>query len=84
MIDNLEKTYKIIGFDKNTGQLLIKWDFNDSITLIDLPIIDGHYITGDALDIFIKGYFNVESYTRMKNISSGVNNTEEIAKLISV
>ena len=82
MINDSEKTYKIIGFDKNAGQLLIKWDFDNSIMPIDIPLIEGQYITGDALDIFIKGYFNVEYYTRIKDISTGVTNADAIASLV--
>lgn len=83
MIDDLEKTYKIIGFDKNAGQLLIKWDFDNSIMPVDIPLIGGQYITGDALDIFIKGHFNIQSYTRLKDISVGVTNADVISALVS-
>ena len=83
VVNDSEKTYQIIGFDKTAGQLLIKWDFDNSITPIDVPVIDGQYITGDALDIFIKGYFNVEYYDRLKNISVGVTNADVITALVS-
>lgn len=82
-VNDSEKTYQIIGFDKNAGQLLIKWDFDNSITPIDVPVIDGQYITGDALDIFIKGHFNIQSYTRLKDISVGVTNADVITALVS-
>ena len=78
----IENTYKIINFDKNIGQLLIQWDFDNSITPIDIPIVDNNYIIDEQLDIHIKGYFNVEYYNRLKSITLGINNEHIIDSLV--
>lgn len=83
MVEIIENSYKIIDFDKSVGQLIVQWDIDNSITPIDIPIVDGLYIVGEVLDTCIKGFFNISQHVRIKTIQSGISNYLDIEKLIT-
>lgn len=74
-------TYKVLSFDGNTGQLIIEFAEGFSPLSIDVPIENGLYITGEALDTYIKGFIPTWHLERQAQIKAGVPNEAEIASL---
>ena len=80
--------YKIVGFDANTGIASVQFEnvkqrgtyFDQSIS-ITLPVVDGLYPTGEALNTFITEY-----YERAEAIATPVvvENAQQITELIYV
>jgi hypothetical protein len=77
-------TYKIIQFNEGQGQIIVEHDPRFSAFAVDLPIDDnGLYITGEALDNYIKGFIPHDYVTRIDKINAGVSNAHEIAALVT-
>jgi len=74
-------TYKIRFFNQATGSIVVEFSefppFN-----IDLPLVDGKYPEGAALDEYIKGFLPIEFIERKKIIQQGVENASAIAALV--
>lgn len=77
--------YKIIGFDKDLGQITISPDGYPSFAL-DLPISDdGLVITGEQLDQYINGFLPYTLEIRKQTIANvGIKNFDEIIKLAEI
>jgi hypothetical protein len=75
-------TYVIIKFDEEAGQIIVRFDDNIAPVAIDLPIENGLYITGDALDTYIKGFIPADFIERVNTVKAGVPNSDEIASLV--
>lgn len=75
--------YKVIGFNENSGQLIIEFAIGMLPLAVDVPIKDGLYITGEELDNFIQGFIPVEHITRSEIINAGIPNASELKKLVS-
>lgn len=75
-------TYKVLEFNENTGQLVIQFAQGLAPLSIDAPIENGLYITGEALDNYVKGFIPTWHLERQAQISAGVANVEEIKALV--
>jgi hypothetical protein len=75
--------YKITQFNETTGSIVISFN-NDNNTLnVDIPLDENnHYITGAALDSYIRGFIPVTVLDRISTISSGIPNKDDIHALV--
>lgn len=76
-------TYSIIGFNKDMGQLLVRFHPDMSPVAVDVPIENGQYITGSALDAYIQGFIPVWHIERLETIKSGISNEASIEALVT-
>lgn len=73
--------YQIISFDESVGQIVV--EYNEGMTFaLDLPIEDGAYPEGEALDVLIKQFLPVWVVERKNAIASGVSNAESIKAVV--
>lgn len=73
--------YTIIGFNKNAGQIIVRFD-NQWTFAVDLPIIDGRYPTGEALEEVIQNFAPNYLKERQTLLAQGIANEQEIASLV--
>jgi hypothetical protein len=74
-------TYKIRFFNQATGSIVV--EFQDFAPFnIDLPLVDGKYPEGQALDEYIKGFLPIEFVQRKQIIAQGIENAANIAALV--
>jgi hypothetical protein len=77
----MDLTYKIRVFNESTGSIVV--EFQDFAPFnIDLPLVDGKYPEGQALDEFIRGFLPIEFVQRKQIISQGIENASNIAALV--
>lgn len=74
--------YKIIGFNKNVGQITVQFE-NQWTFAIDLPIVDGRYPTGEALEQTIQNFAPNYLKERQTLLAQGIANEQEIADLVA-
>jgi hypothetical protein len=74
--------YTIIGFNKEAGQIVVRFDPNMSPLAIEIPIEDGKYMAGEALNTYIKGFIPTWHLDRLAAIKAGVSNEAEIEALV--
>jgi hypothetical protein len=75
--------YKIIGFNANRGQILVKFDVLPHTIPLDLHLTpEGLYPEGDVLDRYIRGVCPTAHVQRHETISKGVLNADVIASLV--
>lgn len=73
--------YQIISFDESVGQIVV--EYNEGMTFaLDLPIEDGAYPEGEALDILIKQFLPTWVVERKQMIASGVRNKDNIKSIV--
>ena len=73
--------YQIIAFDEAVGQIVV--EYNEGMTFaLDLPIEDGAYPEGEALDVLIRQFLPVWVVERKQAIASGVSNAESIKAVV--
>jgi len=78
----IEKKFKILNFNKQTGSILIQFDRGESFW-VDIPVKeDGNYMVGDELIKYVNGMYPQIHYDRLDKISNGIKNSDEIEKLI--
>jgi hypothetical protein len=75
------KQYKITSFDEAAGQIVAEVDGFQPMA-IDLPLVDGEYLVGDALDTYVMGFFPTHAIDRLAVISKGVKNSAAIASMV--
>jgi hypothetical protein len=75
-------TYVITKFNEDAGQIIVRFDANMSPVAIDLPIENGVYPTGAALDQYIKGFIPTWHIERLNTLKAGIPNAAEIAALV--
>ena len=75
------KQYKITSFDEVNGQIVAEVEGFQPMA-IDLPLVDGAYPIGDALDTFVMGFFPSYVTQRRALIASGVENSSVIAAMV--
>lgn len=75
------KNYKIKSFDPTKGQLVLVFTNGSSIA-VDVPIENGSYITGDLLDLYLKGFAPTWDLERLEKIKSGVLNEDAIQSMV--
>jgi hypothetical protein len=76
-------TYKVLQFNESTGQLTIEFAVGMAPLSVDVPIENGAYITGAALDTYIKGFIPTWHFERVTQINAGVSNSAELKALVS-
>lgn len=77
--------YKVIAFDKGIGNITVSYDDDFAPVSIDVPIgDDGLYLTGQALDDYIKGFIPTWHLERIAKIAAGIPNSAEIEALVEV
>lgn len=74
--------YSITNFNKETGQIVVRFAPNMEPLLIEVPIENGVYITGENLDNYIKGFIPSWHLERLAAIKAGVPNEAEIQCLV--
>ena len=73
--------YQIIAFDEAVGQIVV--EYNEGMTFaLDLPIEDGAYPEGEALDTLFKQFLPTWVVERKQAIASGVSNAESIKAVV--
>lgn len=76
-------TYTIIGFNKQIGQLTIRFHPDMSPLVVDVPIENGQYITGETLDTYIKNFIPTWHMERLAAIQNGVSNESVLESLVT-
>jgi DNA polymerase III sliding clamp (beta) subunit (PCNA family) len=75
--------YKIISFDEASGSVVIRYREDASPISVNLPLDEnGLYVTGEALDQYIRGFIPVEYFQRIDTIKAGVQNADAIKALV--
>lgn len=75
-------TYKVLSFNENTGQLVIEFAQGMAPLSVDVPIENGLYITGEALDNYVKGFIPTWHLERQAQINAGVANADTLKALV--
>lgn len=76
-------TYTIIKFDESAGQIVVRFDASMAPVAIDLPVENGLYPTGEALDTYIKGFIPTWHIERINTVKAGIANAADIAALVT-
>lgn len=71
--------YIIKSFESSLGQIVVEF-YNGEELCIDIPIYNGHYITGDELNTFILGFLP-RSEERINEVKNAIN-SEDIHNLV--
>jgi hypothetical protein len=74
--------FKIINFNKDTGQAIIRFD-GYSPMAITLPIEDGRYLVGEHLETYIESFRPFVDVSRQQLLKD-VSNQEEIDILVEL
>jgi hypothetical protein len=75
--------YKIIYFDEASGSVVIRYRDDAAPINVNLPLDENNlYVTGEALDQYIKGFIPVEYFQRIDAIKAGVQNADAIKALV--
>jgi hypothetical protein len=74
--------YKIVKFDEIAGQIQVKCENYDPIINIDLPVDNGKFPEGEALDLYIRGFVPTWLINRSNNVKKVINK-DYIKSLIS-
>ena len=74
--------YTIRGFDENNGSITV--EFHDLGTWsLDLPVENGKYPEGEALETFIQGFYPSWVIERKQTLNAGISNAESIKALVN-
>lgn len=73
--------YKVLEFNKNSGQLIIEFAVGMSPLAVDVPIKDGLFITGEELDEYIQGFIPTWHLERLSQLNAGVPNSNVLEQL---
>jgi hypothetical protein len=75
--------YKIISFDASSGTIVVRYRDDMAPINIDLQLDEnGLYITGTALEEYIRGFIPVWHLERLDRLAAGVPNASEIQALV--
>lgn len=75
-------TYKVLSFNESNGQLTIEFAKELAPLTVDVPIENGLYIAGEALETYVQGFIPTWFIERQTQISSGVANVEALQALV--
>jgi|694.fasta_scaffold44049_2 hypothetical protein len=76
--------YTILEFNKNTGQLLVKFAENMAPIAIDVPINENDlFITGEELETYIQNLIPTWHMERLNKLANGIANSNELASLVT-
>lgn len=73
--------YQIKSFDSSFGSIVVEFEGN-LLYNIDIPIENGQYITGDALNSYISGFYPQLIIDRKNQIAQGISNEDAIRSLV--
>jgi hypothetical protein len=76
------KAYKVTEFNEATGQLVVDFAKGMQPLVIDVPIKDGSYITGEELNSYVQGFIPTWHLERQTQINAGVSNVEVLKALV--
>jgi hypothetical protein len=76
-------SYKVVNFKENTGQLIIEFADGMAPLVIDVPIRDGLFITGEELDTYIQGFIPTWHLERVAQLNAGVANASDLQSLVT-
>jgi hypothetical protein len=75
-------TYKVLSFNEINGQLTIEFAKELAPLTVDVPIENGLYIAGEALDTYVQGFIPTWFIERQAQINAGVANAEVLKALV--
>jgi hypothetical protein len=75
-------TYKVLSFNETTGQLTIEFAKELAPLTVDVPIENGLYIAGEALDNYVQGFIPTWFIERQTQINAGISNVEVLKALV--
>lgn len=75
--------YKVLEFNKNSGQLVIEFAVGMAPLAIDVPIKEGLFITGPELEEYIQGFIPTWHLERQSQLNAGVPNADVLEQLVS-
>lgn len=75
--------YKIISFNEVTGQIIVDYADNMAPIVIDVPIVNGLFLSGDELNTYITGFIPTEFIERQNQLKQGISNSDEIKSLVA-
>lgn len=79
-MEQLDKKYRLYDFDKNKNTVVVYFHEKDKEIVIELPVIDGKYITGEPLENYILSFYpGIIPLTTTPRAS----NPEDIENLVS-
>jgi hypothetical protein len=74
--------YKVLEFNKNSGQLIVEFATGLTPLAIDIPIKDGLFIEGNELDEYVQGFIPTWHLERQAQLNAGIPNASAIEQLV--
>jgi hypothetical protein len=77
--------YVITNFDENNGGIQVRFDAEMEPMFIEVPLdANNLYITGEALDTYIKGFIPTVFLERKQKLAAKIANANDIASLVQL
>jgi hypothetical protein len=73
--------YKVLEFNKNSGQLVIEFAVGMAPISIDVPIKDGLFIVGLELEEYVQGFIPTWHLERATQLNTGIPNSADLEQL---
>ena len=73
--------YKVLEFNKNSGQLVIEFAVGMAPISIDVPIKDGLFIVGSELEEYVQGFIPTWHLERVAQLNIGIPNSANLEQL---
>jgi len=74
--------YKITRFDEIAGQIYVTFTVTGGSLVIDVPVENGMYIAGEALDSYIMGFIPAWVVDRKHLIDRGIPNADAVHSMV--
>jgi len=78
----LGQDYLITGFDETTGRIVIYIIATNQSFTTELPIVNGKFITGDALGTFLDRCYPASQIARTKELRAEVISLREEVRML--
>lgn len=75
-------SYKVLEFNKNSGQLIIEFAVGATPLAVDVPIKDGLFVTGTELDEYVQGFIPTWHLERQAQLNAGIPNASALEQLV--
>ena len=75
-------SYKVLEFNKNSGQLIIEFAVGVTPLAVDVPIKNGLFITGAELDEYVQGFIPTWHLERQVQLNAGIPNASALEQLV--
>lgn len=75
-------SYKVLEFNKNSGQLVIEFAVGMAPLTVDVPIKDGLFIAGAELEEYIQGFIPTWHLERQAQLNAGIPNASALEQLV--